>query len=288
MAIFKNIYKYLKYLIKKYLRDGSMIFASSIAFYTIFSIFPALLILISITGIIIKKFNVRIDILAFVEERIPIIYGFVNYNITGIIENRASIGTIGFLLLFLSSIYVFDAIQYAFTKIFNLKISRKFWKKKLYSFLIMFLIFIIIVITLSISTGLFYLSSSIKDFFNIEESVFSKLFQALSVVIGIFFNFFVFGLVYYFGTNKKVGFRQLFPGAAAAAVIWEGVKHIFMIYLERFANYQMTYGSVGSVIAFLFWVYISAMILLLGAEIITIRMRSFKKAPWFLNFFVIL
>jgi len=274
---FKNVYKYLRDLIKKFFRDGSMILASSIAFYSILSIFPALLILISVSGVIIERFYFQADILAFVEERIPIIYGFVDENITGIIENRAGIGIIGFVLLFLSSTYVFDSIQFAFNRIFNIETARQFWKRKLYGFFIMLMIFIIIVVTLSISTGLFYLSSRIMGLLNMGQPVSSWLLQALSVIMGIFFNFLVFGLIYYYGTNKKVSLRQLYPGALTAALVWEGVKHIFLIYLDRFANYQMTYGSIGSVIAFLFWVYISGMILLLGAEIITMRMRNWQK-----------
>jgi len=277
VLFFKNVYKYLRDLIKKYFRDGSMILASSIAFYSILSIFPALLILISVSGVIIERFYFQADILAFVEERIPIIYGFVDENITGIIENRAGIGIIGFVLLFLSSTYVFDSIQFAFNRIFNIETARQFWKRKLYGFFIMLMIFIIIVVTLSISTGLFYLSSRIMGLLNMGQPVSSWLLQVLSVIMGIFFNFLVFGLLYYYGTNKKVSLRQLYPGALTAAVVWEGVKHIFLIYLDRFANYQMTYGSIGSVIAFLFWVYISGMILLVGAEIITVRMRNWQK-----------
>jgi membrane protein len=274
---FKNVYKYLRDLIKKFFRDGSMILASSIAFYSILSIFPAILILISVSGVIIERFYFQADILAFVEERIPIIYGFVDENITGIIENRTGIGIIGFILLFLSSTYVFDSIQFAFNRIFNIETARQFWKRKLYGFFIMLMIFIIIVVTLSISTGLFYLSNRVIGLLDIGRSVSSWLLQVLSVIMGIFFNFLVFGLIYYYGTNKKVSLRQLYPGALAAAVVWEGVKHIFLIYLDRFANYQMTYGSIGSVIAFLFWVYISGMILLVGAEIITMRMRNWQK-----------
>jgi membrane protein len=280
MALFfKNIYKYLKDLIKKYSKDGSTILASSIAFYSILSIFPALLILISMSGIIIDRFDIQADILAFVEERIPIIYGFVNDNITGIIENRTGIGITGFILLFLSSTYVFDSIQFAFNRIFNIETARQFWKRKLYGFFIMLMIFIIIVITLGVSAGLFYLSNQVIDLLNMGRSISSWLLQLVSVIMGIFFNFLVFGLIYYYGTNKKVDLRQLYPGALMAAVVWEGVKHIFMIYLDRFANYQMTYGSIGSVIAFLFWVYISGMILLMGAEIITLRIRNQQKDP---------
>jgi membrane protein len=67
--------------------------------------------------------------------------------------------------------------------------------------------------------------------------------------------------------------RQIYRGALTLAVGWEGVKYIFVVYVDRDVNYQLAYGSIGSVIAFLLWVYISSMIMLLGAEINSLRFR---------------
>ncbi len=259
--------KYFHRLFKKIIKDGCQILASSIAFYTILSIFPALLIFISVSGVIIKKFSIQSNIMEFIEDRIPIIYGFVDNNITNIVENRASIGVIGFIILFITSTYVFDSIQFALNKVFRTETHRKYWKQKLYGFLIIFLIFLIIIITFSFSTGLFYLSNNMINLLSIEKSISTEILKILSVVIGIIFNFLLFILIYYFGTNKQINFRQIYRGALTIAIGWEGVKHLFVIYLNKFANYQLAYGSIASMIAFLLWVYISSLIFLLGAEI---------------------
>lgn len=271
--LIKKIFLYFIKLYKKIIEDRCQIFASSIAFYSILSIFPALLIFISLSGIVINKFSLQSNILVFVEERIPIVYDFVYTNIINIVNHRTSLGIIGFFILFITSSYVFDSIQVALNKIFMTETQRKFWKQKIYGFLIMFLIFLMIVITFSLSTGLFYLSNTLIDILNIEKSLSAELLKLLSIVIGILFNFLIFILIYYFGINKKINFRQIYRGAIIAAVGLEGAKHLFIFYLERFANYQLTYGSVGSVIAFLSWVYISSMILLLGAEINSLRSK---------------
>ncbi len=265
--VLKNIYWYLYRLFSKYIKDECHIFASSIAFYSIFSLFPAMLIFISLTGIVINRFSIQADILIFVEERIPIIYGFVDNNITRIVENWASIGIIGFIFLFISSTYVFDSIQFALNKIFKAKTQRRYWKQKLFGFLIIFLILLIIVITFSMSTGLFYLSNNIIEFFNIEGSISANIPRALSVIMGILFNFLIFALIYYFGTHRDISFKKIYKGALTIALGWEGVKHLFIIYINNFSDYQLTYGSIASVIAFLLWVYISSLIFLLGAEI---------------------
>jgi len=272
--LLKKIYIYFILLYRKFSADGCQVFASSIAFYSILSIFPALLIFISISGIVINKFSIQSSILAFVEERIPVIYDFVDINITNIIKNQASIGIIGFLILFITSAYVFDSIQFALNKIFKTETHRKFWKQKTYGFLLMFLIFFIILITFIISTGLFYLSNNLIDILNIEKSSSAVILKLLSVAIGIFFNFLIFILIYYFGLNKKIDFRQIYRGALTVAISLEIAKHIFVFYLARFARYQLTYGTVGSAIAFLSWIYISSLILLLGAEINSLRFKT--------------
>jgi membrane protein len=269
----KKIFRYLKRLVRKFLEDRCQILASSIAFYSILSIFPALLILISFSGVVINRFSIQANILSFVEERIPIIYGFVDNNLTGIVANRASIGVIGFVILFFTATYVFDSIQYALNKIFRTDTHRKYWKQKLYGFLIVFLIFVIIVTTFSLSTGLFYLSNNIIRAMDIEAAISTILLRILSVAIGILFNFLIFTLIYYFGTNKHISLRQIYRGALTIAIGWEGVKYIFVLYVDRAANYQMAYGSIGSVIAFLLWVYVSSMIMLLGAEINSLRFK---------------
>jgi len=270
----KKIFIYLRRLVRKFLDDRCQILASSIAFYSILSIFPALLILISLSGVVINRFDIQANILAFVEERIPIIYGFVDANLTSIVANRASIGVIGFIMLFFTATYVFDSIQYALNKIFRTETHRKYWKQKLFGFLIVFLIFVIIVTTFSLSTGLFYLSNTIMGLLEVEASISTVLLKILSVLIGILFNFLIFTLIYYFGTNRNISLRQIYRGALTIALGWEGVKYIFVIYIDRVADYQLAYGSIGSVIAFLLWVYISSMIMLLGAEINSLRFRA--------------
>ena len=133
----KKVFRYIKRLIRKFIDDRCQILASSITFYSILSIFPALLILISFSGIVINRFSIQANILSFVEERIPIIYGFVDNNLTSIVANRASIGTIGFVILFFTATYVFDSIQYALNKIFRTDTHRKYWKQKFFMFLLL-------------------------------------------------------------------------------------------------------------------------------------------------------
>ncbi len=259
--------RYLKKLVSKFFSDGGTYLASSIAYYFLFSIFPLMLILLSLSAFIIETLHIQAPILSFIQERIPIIYNFTESNIEKTIQNMTSIGIAGILFLVIATTYVFDSVQYALNKIYKTKSQRKYWQQKIYGFLIISLVFLLIVLSITSSTVLFYLANNIIEFFNISKDISSILLKAISLVIGLVFNFAIFCLVFYFGTNRQTHFSHIYKGAIVGAVAWEISKHIFAIFFNNFASFELTYGSVGSIIGFLLWVYISSIILLMGAEI---------------------
>ena len=262
------VFKYIRKLYGKYIADGCVIMSSSIAFYFLFFIFPFVLLLISLSGILINRFDVQSTILGFVEERVPIIYSFTESNITKIVEKRASIGITGSIFLILSTTYIFDSIQFSLSRIYKTKTQRKYWKQKIFGFIIMTLILIIVIISFLLSTSFFYLANIIVDRLELHESISSPLFKTISIMLGLTFNFAIFSLIYFFGTNKKTHFKyHIYKGALFAAIAWEISKHIFILYINKFVNFELTYGSVGSIISFLIWIYVSSIILVMGAEI---------------------
>jgi len=265
---FINTFRYLKRLSKKFISDGCPIMASSIAFYFLFSVFPLILIFISLSGIFIDRLDIQTTILGFVEERIPIIYSFTESNIEKIIENRASIGIIGFIFLAIIATYVFDSIQFSLNRVYRTKSQRRYWKQKIFGFLIITLTFIIIFLSFLLSTALFYLTNTVIGLFDLSESLSTFLLRYISIFLGLLLNFAIFGIVYFFGTNRKTHFKHhIYKGALIAAFLWEISKHIFIFFINRFANFELAYGSVGSIIGFLLWIYISSYIFLVGAEV---------------------
>jgi membrane protein len=259
--------EYITKLVKKFISDGCFILSSSITYYFLFSIFPIILILISISGIFIDTPSVKTAIFNFVDQNFPIAYEFTKSNIEKIIENRKGIGAVGSIFLIVSSTYVFDSIQFSLDKIFKCKSQRTYWKRKLYGILIIILIFIFILVSFASSTPLFYLANSIINFLNIDNIISTLLLKSLSILTSLISNFLIFIILYFFGTNRKVSFKQIYRGALVASVGWEIAKHVFIIYINNFANFELTYGTIGSIIAFLLWIFISSIILLVGAEI---------------------
>lgn len=77
----------------------------------------------------------------------------------------------------------------------------------------------------------------------------------------------VVALIYRLAPNRDVEWRWLTPGSVAATAVWLVATFAFSIYVQNFGNYQAVYGALGAIIVFLLWLYLSAYILLLGAEL---------------------
>ena len=77
----------------------------------------------------------------------------------------------------------------------------------------------------------------------------------------------MFSILYWAAPNvKQPGFRWITPGGVLAVVIWVIASAAFALYVANFASYNKTYGTLGGVIVFLIWLWISNIAVLLGAE----------------------
>ncbi len=90
------------------------------------------------------------------------------------------------------------------------------------------------------------------------------------------FGSFVIGtalVYYYFGPNRKQKFRNVFPGAFLATLLWLFTTLAFGWYVRYISNYNLLYGSIGASLALLVWMYLLAVITLLGCEFNAVRER---------------
>jgi membrane protein len=98
-------------------------------------------------------------------------------------------------------------------------------------------------------------------------------FGLLRYVVALGATVLVTGLMYYTGPNQPMKFRSVWPGAILATVLWLLATSLFALYVRHIANYSVLYGSIGAVIALLVWMYLLAVISLLGCEYNAVRER---------------
>jgi membrane protein len=98
-------------------------------------------------------------------------------------------------------------------------------------------------------------------------------FGLLRYVVALGATVLVTGLMYYTGPNRPMKFASVWPGAILATVLWGLATSVFGLYVRHIANYNVVYGSIGAVIALLVWMYVLAVISLLGCEYNAVRER---------------
>jgi membrane protein len=235
--------------------------AAGVAYYAILSIFPLLLGLIAVFGFFLPSVNLQDELLKFVGNNLPGATDIMRQNITGIIRLRGILGVLSIVVLFWSGSTMFSAVSLAINRAWHIGKFRPFYIRKASA------------LGMAFATGiLFLLSLGASVIISILSRVFNLPTADLIVVnlgsrlVAFLLILAVFLLLYKLIPNTKTYWSYVWPGALLAAVLFEIARTLFIFYLENFANYQLIYGSISSIIVLLVWIYYSAFIMILGAE----------------------
>lgn len=240
--------------------DDASHMAAGIAYYGIFSLFPLLLGLIALLGLFLPSETVQERLFDFLRENLPGGVDLLEENITGIIDLRGVLAVLSLIGLFWGGSAVFGAVSRAVNRAWDIHQDRPFVKRKLRDLSMAMGVGVLFLLSLG-GTALFALLSGL------DIPVLSAAVNFGARFLAFFFSLAIFLVIYKFIPNTKTFWRYIWPGALLAAVLFEIAKGLFVYYLSHFARYESIYGSVGAIIVLLLWIYVSAFILILGAEL---------------------
>jgi len=248
--------------------------AAAIAFHVLFSVFPLILLVTAILGTQMRNAEARqqvVDRLLNVLPLDPSAAGQIDHLLVSATNNLATIGIVGAIGLVWSSSGMLGSVRGAMELAWEGQAGRRaFFHGKLVDALLL-----AIVVSVVLSSFLAGLVLSIVPQVSIDvmrpESFSSGLAAAvrssLAPALSILTSGIVLVLAYKFLPRPRPALRYAFAGAAVAACLLEVARRIFSIYVDRVATYDIVYGSIGSIIVFLFFVYIAGMVILYGAEL---------------------
>jgi len=235
--------------------------AAGVAYYCLLSIFPLLLGLIAVFGFFLPSVNLQDALLNFVGDNIPGATNILKQNIASIIELRGVIGILSIIVFFWGASVMFSAVSLAINRAWDIRRVRPFYIRKPRELGMVFGIGILFLLSLGASAIILILHRVLNlpaaDLIIVNVS--SWLVAFLLVLTA-------FLLLYKLIPNTRTYWRYVWPGALLAAILFEIARTLFVFYLENFANYQLIYGSIASIIVLLVWIYYSAFIMILGAE----------------------
>jgi membrane protein len=254
-------------------------FAASIAYYSLLSLFPFFLLIFSILANVTAGAAEREVILDFVLRYFPTQFGFINRQLDALQQNPFRLGVAGSLIMIWAAMGVFGAVTSAINHAWGVEKQPSYFKHKLISFVML------LAAGLLLLFGLLLVSviniASARWFAGVVVSVPQLLVLqgfALRSASTILFIFIV-GLVFYFVPNAKVRFRDVWVGAVITGLLWRLALGGFSLYVRDISRYENIHGSIAAVVVFLLWVYVSAVILLFGAEVTAAYARLRRHRP---------
>ena len=249
--------------------DEATHLAAGVAFYAMFSLFPLLLGFLAVAGLVLKSEGVEQNFLDFVTENLPGSEQIVKDNVGQVVRFRGVLGITALIGLLWTASAVFGSINRAVNRAWNIRRDLPFYIAKPRQMAMALAVGVLFLLSTSATSAIQILTDPDRELGLPGQGFFSELglgHLALRVVPWLM-TLLIFLLVYRFLPNCKTYWRYIWPGAMVAAVLFEVGKSLFVWFLSNIVTYDQVYGSLTSVMALLFWIYISALILILGAEI---------------------
>jgi len=246
--------------------SDDLTFASSIAYYSLLSLFPFFLLAFSIVALVTSSDSDRDALLRFVFRYFPRQFDFVTLQLAELQRAQVRLSVLGSLLMVWAAMGVFGAVTSAVNHAWGVETQPSYFKHKLISAVML------VVAGLLLMLGLLTVSAinvaQARWFAGVVEATPRLLvLQGFAVRWAATILFiFVVGLVFYFVPNAKVRFRDVWVGAVLTGLLWRGALALFSDYVRDLSRFSV-HGSIAAVVVFLLWIYVSAVILLYGVEV---------------------
>jgi membrane protein len=254
--------------VSEFREDNLTDWAAALTYYAILSIFPALIVLVSILGL--AGDSATNAVLDNINELGP---GPAQDIVSGAIkEIAASQGTAGlaFVVGLAASLWSASGYVGAFSRasnvIYETEEGRPFWKLRPLQVGMTLLLLLLVAVSAIAVVVSGPVASDVGKIFGVEGTAVT-VFNIVKWPVILLIVMTMLAILYYGAPNvRHPGFRWITPGGVFAVLLWIAASAGFAVYVANFASYNATYGSLAGIIVFLVWLWISNVAVLLGAE----------------------
>ncbi len=269
-AFFVSTWDILKHTFTNFFEDRGMKLSASLAYYTIFSLAPMLIVIISLSGIFFGSDAIEGKIFSQINEFVG---NQAALQIQEIIKNAQKSGDsqfavlVGLITLGIGATGIFIEIQDSINFIWHVKAKpKRGWVKMLLNRFISFSLVVslgfLLIVSLVINGLMIALSSQLNKYFPDITLLFVNIFN---LVLTFSVISFLFAIIFKILPDVKIRWRDVSVGAMFTALLFMLGKYFIGLYLGQ-GDLGSAYGAAGSLIIILLWVYYSSVILYFGAE----------------------
>ncbi|MAC95654.1 MAG: ribonuclease BN [Flavobacteriales bacterium] len=238
--------------------------ASSMAFKFFMALFPTVIFLLTLLPYIPID-NFREELLAILQDLLPQSgYEFVEDSIVELVtQPDGGLLSFGFIFALYLATNGIDGMFEAFKESYNTSFKRNFFTQKALSVLLLFILTLLIIIAIAALIFSEYAVNNILE----KGSIASILISVGKWIIIAALAFFGISFAYYLGGSRSSKWRFFSAGSSLATFLVLLVSLGFGFYVDNFANYNKIYGSIGTIIVLMLWIYFISFVLLIGFEL---------------------
>ncbi len=239
--------------------------AASLAYYTFFSIFPLMLLLILIGSFFLDRQNMLQRVTQAVQSVLPVPQQFIVQNLQQVLKARAAVGIVAIVSLLWSASGMFSNLAYEINKAWPEAKERGLLQSRLIGIDMTLGLTVLLLLSVILDSLAKWLGAPASSAGPLGALNPLALISSLGSWIAIFLLFLA---MYRWVPTVNVAWKASVWGAIAAAIGWKAATTGFAWYLASpFARYQLVYGALSGIVIFLFLIYIIAIITLFGAHL---------------------
>lgn len=284
----KGTFKIAKNTIGEFFKDNCLNVAAAIAYYALQSIIPLVLGFIVIGSFFLQDPVAKDNFINSIKGALPNLgAGFdIGKIIDGLIQGAPGLLSVSALFLLWSGSGIFDQLIFGINVAYDVKKdTRNFFVKTALRIGLLFIVGALIAASFTITIVSQLLFNAKVSILGISPANFSFILPVISIILPVALMWCVFAILYKLAPDRKGNkWKYVSIGALVAAILFELLKYGFTFYITAFNaadSYQKSYGALGGILLFLFYIWISAAIMLLGAEVASVAggWKSVMEGP---------
>lgn len=262
-------------LIRRYFDHHVARDSAALSYYLLFALFPLLIFLNNLVGLLSFDFGALLAELGAVipREVLELVRQYLGY------ISRVSSTTLMWFSLVFTIYFPYRAVNALFMsvrKAYDAGMPVQFLRYRLRVLLYTLLLIVSLGLSIALSAVGRRALEFVADYVYLSDGAI-RLWSWLRFVFLGAVLFAMIALLYVLALDRRNFRRGIWPGVLASLAAWVGLSLLFSLYVERAASYSLVYGSIGTIIVLLLWLYLSAAMLIMGAEFNSVLLEIRKK-----------
>jgi YihY family inner membrane protein len=259
----RRVWAVLRLAVKTFSRIDGAQWAGAFAFNAFFSLFPLMVLLVTVASSFVDRDRAGKEVIAYVESYVPIsgeMQRQIFDAVAGVLNARAQAGVVALLILVWAVRQCLTALICTANRAWGIAVYN-WWRLPLKS-----------LVLLGITTGAVLLGMAVPVLMRMAEGwlfpghdFLSRVYSLGSFCIPLLVVFFSLSLFYRLAPRRPTRFAEVWAAALCATVLLRAGESLFVIYLQDFATLNAVYGAFGGIMALLLWIYLSGCVFIFGA-----------------------